>query len=51
MFPSLEKIPHIGGQVIEGLNSRVGTNGIDGIWGPSSNVIMNDKNCEVNLVV
>lgn len=29
----------------------LGTNVIDGIGGPSRNVIMNDKNCEVYLVV
>jgi hypothetical protein len=29
----------------------LGTNVFDGIRGPSRNVIMNDKNCEVNIVV
>ena len=27
------------------------TNVIDDIWGPSRYVMINDKNCEVNLIV
>jgi hypothetical protein len=29
----------------------LGTNVIGGIRGPSHNVVMNDKNCELNLIV